>query len=200
LVNFQLVATLGVSQEEAFVRKLEEMFIAEGPAAFKKQGLMQRFKRWLNALLDRVLGRPVKPRTDEELYKWGRFWALAVQNGNYLMASDESVPVDSVRQSKSRSQQAIRHAELEAKHNAGTITAAETAEAQALVDEKAKSEGYYVDAFHGTNSKFNAFSRGKIGAKESKDNKLTFGRGMYGDGFYFAPAASAELVGVESEV
>jgi hypothetical protein len=40
-----------------------------------------------------------------------------------------------------------RHAELEAKFNAGTITPEETAEAQRLVDERAKAAGYDREAF-----------------------------------------------------
>lgn len=51
-----------------------------------------------------------------------------------------------------------RHAELEAKHNAGTITPEETAEAQALVDEAAKGAGYSERTFHGSkNSGFTVF-------------------------------------------
>jgi hypothetical protein len=40
------------------------------------------------------------------------------------------------------SEEEARHAELEAKFNAGTITPEDTAEAQALVDERAKAAGY----------------------------------------------------------
>lgn len=42
-----------------------------------------------------------------------------------------------------------RHAELEAKHNAGTITPEETAEAQALVEEAAKAAGFNERLYHG---------------------------------------------------
>ena len=51
-----------------------------------------------------------------------------------------------------KSLEAIRHGELEAKFNAGTITAEETAEAQRLVDEAAKKAGYTERMFHGTSS------------------------------------------------
>jgi len=52
------------------------------------------------------------------------------------------------------SRDVARHAELEAKHNAGTITAEETAEAQRMVDEAAKAAGYTVGpVFHGTEQK-----------------------------------------------
>jgi hypothetical protein len=44
--------------------------------------------------------------------------------------------------------QSARHAALEAKHNDGTITPAETAEAQALVDEVAKAAGFITGLNH----------------------------------------------------
>lgn len=49
------------------------------------------------------------------------------------------------------SEEEVRHAELESKFNAGTITEAETAEAQALVDAAAKAAGYNVGPIYRTN-------------------------------------------------
>jgi hypothetical protein len=46
----------------------------------------------------------------------------------------------------------LRHAALEAKHNAGTITPAEIEEASRLVEERALEKGYVVKAYHGTNA------------------------------------------------
>lgn len=45
-----------------------------------------------------------------------------------------------------------RHDELAEKHKAGTISEAETEEAQGLVDDAAKAAGYDVKAYHGTNA------------------------------------------------
>lgn len=57
-----------------------------------------------------------------------------------------------------------RHAELEAKYNAGTITPEETAEAQALVDEAAKKAGYSLPLWHGSDfPNFNKFELGRTG-------------------------------------
>lgn len=50
-----------------------------------------------------------------------------------------------------------RHAELEAKHNAGTITPEETAEAARIVAAAAKEAGFDIKAFHGTNREFTEF-------------------------------------------
>ena len=47
-------------------------------------------------------------------------------------------------------QGAARHAVLEAKHNAGTITPTEREEAQRMVDAAAKAAGYAVTVFHGS--------------------------------------------------
>lgn len=64
----------------------------------------------------------------------------------------------SVEQRPAQSPESMRHAELEAKHNAGTITPEETAEAQRLVDERAKAAGYTNRYNHGTpNTEFTVF-------------------------------------------
>jgi hypothetical protein len=68
------------------------------------------------------------------------------------------------------SRDVARHAELEAKHDAGTITAEETAEAQRMVDKAAKKAGYLVDrpVYHGTASEFTEFrpsDTGRYGAR-----------------------------------
>jgi hypothetical protein len=47
-------------------------------------------------------------------------------------------------------EQVARHTDLEAKHDAGTITPEETAEAQRMVDEAARAAGYRIRAYHGT--------------------------------------------------
>lgn len=47
----------------------------------------------------------------------------------------------------------LRHAALEEKHNAGTITPAEVQEAGRLVEERAKGAGYTERVFHGTTRK-----------------------------------------------
>jgi hypothetical protein len=60
--------------------------------------------------------------------------------------------------------ESIRHAELEAKFNAGAITPEETAEAQALVDERAKAAGYAIEAWHGSGSgPFSTFRLSEVG-------------------------------------
>jgi hypothetical protein len=60
--------------------------------------------------------------------------------------------------------ESLRHAELEAKFNAGTITPEETAEAQALVDERAKAAGYETEAWHGSGSgPFSTFRLSEVG-------------------------------------
>ena len=73
--------------------------------------------------------------------------------------------------------QGRRHADLEEKFNAGTITAEETAEAQRLVDEKALAAGYdSPKVYHGTQAKFNVFDESKIGSANGRSE---------GSGFYF---------------
>ncbi len=70
-----------------------------------------------------------------------------------------------------------RHATLESKHNAGTITPEETAEAQKMVDEVAKKAGYGPRvAYHGTRREFTAFDSS---ARTQND------QGRFGKGFYF---------------
>jgi hypothetical protein len=73
--------------------------------------------------------------------------------------------------------ESIRHAELEAKFNAGTITSEETAEAQRLVDERAKAAGYGVGPmWHGSAEQFNEFDKSRWGESDE---------GYLGAGFYF---------------
>jgi hypothetical protein len=75
------------------------------------------------------------------------------------------------------SAQSKHHAELEAKHSAGTITSAETAEAERLVEERARSAGYDVSPmYHGTqDERFNEFSHKKKGSgTEATDATLGF--------------------------
>jgi len=47
----------------------------------------------------------------------------------------------------------VRHAELEAKYNDGTITPEETAEAKKLVEKRARSSGYDERVYHGTKTR-----------------------------------------------
>jgi hypothetical protein len=82
----------------------------------------------------------------------------------------ESSRADGVKEPLQASRDVARHAELEAKHNAGTITAEETAEAQRMVDKAAKKAGYLVDrpVYHGTASEFTEFrpsDTGRYGAR-----------------------------------
>ena len=70
-------------------------------------------------------------------------------------------PVDQepLQASPTASRDVARHAELEAKHNAGTITPEETAEAQRMVDEAAKAAGYNVGpVLHSSESDFDVFN------------------------------------------
>jgi hypothetical protein len=84
--------------------------------------------------------------------------------------------------------QGKRHAELEDKFNAGTITEEETAEAQRLVDERAKNAGYNQEAWHYSERKFKAFdidfarTASDIQAfffKDVKDPNKEYGRNEY---------------------
>jgi len=60
---------------------------------------------------------------------------------------------DNARRSQSENPDNARHAELEAKHNAGTITPKETEEAQSIVNAYAKKSGYTVGpVFHATHT------------------------------------------------
>ncbi len=65
--------------------------------------------------------------------------------------------------------ESARHAELEAKFNAGTITLEETAEAEKIVEARAKAAGY-EKVFHGTNADFKQPKAGREGR---------FGKGLY---------------------
>jgi len=63
-------------------------------------------------------------------------------------------------------QKIARHKELEAKHDAGTITPEETAEAERIVAEAAKAAGFdSPKVYHGTNEDFDTFSKEKLGSK-----------------------------------
>jgi len=51
-----------------------------------------------------------------------------------------------------------------------------------------KAAGYNVGpVWHGTNRKFTIFDKTRINSNENPENPLTGGKGMYGEGFYFAP-------------
>jgi hypothetical protein len=67
--------------------------------------------------------------------------------------------------------QGKRHAELEAKFNAGTITPEETAEAQQLVEQRAKAAGYSIESLHGTNGdEFTVFDLERGGDKTAAES------------------------------
>jgi|GEM_PF-5024519 len=81
-----------------------------------------------------------------------------------------------------------RHTELEAKHNAGTITPAETAEAQGMVDDAAKGAGFNQEGWHYSERKFKSFDLGfaRTSAeiqgfffKDRKDDYKEYGRNEY---------------------
>jgi hypothetical protein len=66
------------------------------------------------------------------------------------------------------------------------VESGDVAKQQAMVDAAAKAAGYDVrPMYHGTNRRFTEFDAGKIGKNERRENPLTQGKGMYGDGFYF---------------
>jgi N12 class adenine-specific DNA methylase len=71
-------------------------------------------------------------------------------------------------------QQSIRHAELEAKHNAGTITPEETAYAKMLVETRARQTEGIVEAVHGGVEGITSFDAEKIKTQDG------------GAGFYFS--------------
>ena len=67
-----------------------------------------------------------------------------------------------------------RHSELERKHDAGTITAAETAEAERIVAEAARAAGYGTGPMlHGTTHKFTVFDYNRANLEND------FGKGHY---------------------
>jgi hypothetical protein len=75
-------------------------------------------------------------------------------------------------------EQVARHADLEAKHDAGTITPEEVAEAQRLVDEVLIRAGHNSpELYHGTDADFSVFDPAMLGEAT--------GSGDVGDGFYF---------------
>lgn len=82
-------------------------------------------------------------------------------DGNVIPLSERFNPAypDIRYQLAPDSPESVRHAELEAKFNDGTITPEETAEAQALVDAAAREAGYSVKAYHGgaNVTEFNVF-------------------------------------------
>jgi len=95
-----------------------------------------------------------------------------------------------ISDTQQQSPESKRHAELEAKYNAGTITAAETQEAERLVAEAARKGGYAIKAYHKTWETFNEFILGG----NLQETKQWFGKngkirtliGQSGKGFFFS--------------
>ena len=98
-------------------------------------------------------------------------------NGGQWVSEDGSNSKgDKPKKSRGLSDEELaRHAELEAKHGAGTLTDEERDEAQELVDKAARLAGYDVDnpMYHGTTHNFETFDP-SIGSPEGD-----FGRGNY---------------------
>ena len=68
---------------------------------------------------------------------------------------------------QNQSPESLRHAELEAKFNDGTITPEETAEAEKLVAERSKKGGWDIDAKHGTTHNFFEFTKANANIKNN---------------------------------
>jgi len=76
------------------------------------------------------------------------------------------IPLKQVQYSHSagpQSKESVRHSELEAKFNAGTITPEETKEAERLVEVQAREADNIGPVYHGTISNFTEFKKGDIG-------------------------------------
>ena len=108
------------------------------------------------------------------------FGDKSLRSYNLAEAIQQVVEGDSkpIRSAPVAGDDVARHSELEAKHNAGTITPAETAEAQKLVDAAAKAAGALNDAqylYHGGNKGKTSFAagsdRGGIGFAYLTDSK-----------------------------
>jgi len=119
----------------------------------------------------------------------------------------ETGKLEALNAARSNAQRAtpesIRHAELETKFNAGTITPEETAEAQRLVDERAKAAGYDVGpVWHASDSMFEAFDPNKAKGKYpefwfSERKSYAANHGKYNRAFYIKEASSR---GVDPQV
>ena len=149
------------AREEIFIRKAVVDLNFKGIEAIKSpSSLASQFFSWLRGLLNKLLGRKVD---DETLLHWSRVFLNAAQ-ADFI----EKTPGErafSLGRDLLSPEKYARHAELEAKHNAGTITPEETAEAQALVEEAAKAAGLSDLLFHGTDSEFTEFDPAMAGSR-----------------------------------
>jgi hypothetical protein len=78
-----------------------------------------------------------------------------------------------------QSRESIRHAELEAKHNAGTISEYEKDEARKIVEKRARESKGIIEAVHGGVSGIESFDAEKIKTQDG------------GAGFYFSTAVNS---------
>lgn len=142
------------AQEEVFVKRIESLFHKGDLLTDAEKTLMQRFLSFIRSLVNRLLGKEMS-MGDEVVQRWGRFFVVATANRHISLDGSGGLMT-----SMGRSPQAIRHAELEAKFNAGTITPEETAEAEKLVEERARSDGYEL-FFHGTDKPWTVADMGR---------------------------------------
>jgi hypothetical protein len=77
--------------------------------------------------------------------------------------------------SASASPESRRHAQLEAKHNAGTITAAETKEAERIVEARAKKAGWTGDVMYHTTGANEPFTEFKYAALTGGEDRYRVG-------------------------
>lgn len=97
-----------------------------------------------------------------------------------------------------------RHAELEAKHNAGTITPEETAEAQALVDEAAKAAGFEKETYiHDTSAE--PFTEFKVGGPKLREGQTltsadVWNENLSGHAIWVRPKSGQKMIGHQKGV
>ena len=135
--------------EEVFTEKISTS------KELPKDGLWGEFIAVLKQIWRSITGKRGEP-TVQDMKDVMRLITNSLRNEG-KQRPDRTVGDDSVRfaipftRNLLSPEKYARHAELEAKHNAGTITPEETAEAQALVDEAAKAAGYNVGpVYHGS--------------------------------------------------
>ena len=142
------------AMEEIFVRQLEGLFVRKGSLAFAEKNKLQKFLSWLKEFVNSALGLPKGTQIpDSHLEELGAKFVSAIASAQFVERTQGGV---------NQSPESLRHAELEAKFNAGTITPEETKEAEKIVEERAAKEGFdTLPMWHATDAAFDVFDASK---------------------------------------
>ena len=155
--------TDSVRLEESVARLVERL---------SEKTAWQRFVGSVRAAFQKLFGRPPSPR--ELTLAANRILERAIANVAVQQTGEMEQGADQTRAAVTpKSPEAIRHGELEAKFNAGTITPQEEAEAKQLVQQRAQANSYNRKGV-----RFGFYVNG-VPLPPSRAANLNFGPGYY---------------------